>query len=42
MDLMVIVGLNETGSVNCDKQCSLVLSCVEEKGWLCLEEGITF
>ena len=25
-----------------DKQCSLVWSCVEERGWSCLEKGIRF
>ena len=31
-------GLNETGSVDCGKQCSLVWPSVEEGGWPCVEE----
>ena len=29
-------------SVGHSKQCSLVWSCVEERGWLSLEKGIRF
>ena len=30
------------GSVGHGKQCSLVWSCVEERGWSLLKKGITF
>ena len=36
-DLMFMLGLNETID-----QFSLVWSCVEERGWPCLEKGIRF
>ena len=40
-DLML--GLNETtDQLAMAKQCSLAWSCVEERGWSCLEKGIIF
>ena len=42
-DLMLMLGLSETNrSVGYGRQCSLVWSCVEERGWSCLEKGIGF
>ena len=41
-DLMLMLGLNETESVGYSKQCSLVWSCVEERGWSHVEKGIRF
>ena len=33
-DLMFVLGLKETiDQLACDKQCALVWSCVEERGW---------
>ena len=29
-------------SVGYGKQCSLVWSCVDERGWSCIEKGIRF
>ena len=40
IEVMFILGLNET--VDQLAQCSLVRTCVEERGWSCLEKGIRF
>ena len=37
----LMLGLNET-MVRYGKQCSLAWSCVEERGWSCLEKSIRF
>ena len=36
------LGFSETIDQLAMAQCSLVWSCVEERGWLCLENGIGF
>ena len=43
MDLVFMLGLKEFHrSVGCSKQCLLVWSCVEERGWSRLMKGIRF
>ena len=39
---MLMLGLNETRSVGYGKQCLLVWSYVEERGWSYLEKDIRF
>ena len=40
-ELRTLCCLNETiDHLAVEKQCSLVLSCVEDKGWSCLVKGI--
>ena len=41
-DLMFMMGLMKTRKIDYGKKCSLVWSCVEERGWLHLERGIRF
>ena len=38
-DFTLMLGLNDTMSVNYYKQCVLVWSCVDEGRWPCVEEG---
>ena len=41
--LMFMLGLSENiGQLAMKKQCSLVWSCVEVRGWSCFEKGIIF
>ena len=40
--IYVHAGFDQTRSVGYGKQCLLVWSCVEERGWSCLEMGIRF
>ena len=39
-DLVLMSGFNEAvGKVSIANSCSLVMSCVEQRGWSCVEKG---